>query len=111
MRKSLLLATLTLAAAVVFSGVTAHAGLPLPPAPPALPAPSVSVRVEGFLPPPPGVHIYYEDERPYYVKGGRRAYLERDPHYRGRGHKNGHHKRKHEREHEHEHGNGHGHGH
>jgi hypothetical protein len=95
MRTSLLLASLTLAAATAFSGVTqAQAGLPLPPAPP---LPGVNVRVEGFLPAPPGVHIYYADERPYYVKRGRRVYLEKNPHYHGRGHKYGH--RKHGRGH------------
>ena len=80
-----------LAAVAAFSGVSeSQAGFPLPPAPP---LPGLNIRVEGFIPAPPGVHIYYADERPYYIKKGRRVYLEKDPHYRGGGHKKGHGKR------------------
>lgn len=102
MRTSLLLVSLTLAAVAAFSGVSqSQAGLPTPPAPPGLPVPpvpplpGVNVRIEGYLPAPPGVHIYYSNERPYYTKEGRRVYLEKDPHYRGRGLKKGHSKRGH----------------
>ena len=94
-----------MAALAAFSGVSqAQAGFPAPPGLPAPPLPgNVNVRVEGFFPAPPGVHIYYADERPYYVRGGRRVYLERDPHYRGHGHKKGHYKDKHEHKHKHGH--------
>jgi hypothetical protein len=85
-----------------------QAGFPGPPglpAPPGLPGPpGVDVRINGFLPAPPGVHIFYEAERPYYVERGRHVYLERDRrHYRK--------KYRHERENRGHEDNGRGHGH
>ena len=75
------------------------------PGPPGLPAPpGVDVRINGYMPAPPRVNIFYDAGRPYYVERGRHVYLERDRrHYRK--------KYRHEREnrgHE-DHGRGHGH--
>lgn len=67
----------------------------------------VSVSISGYLPAPPGVHVYIDGGRPCYREGTRVVYLERDPHYhkRHRGHAYGH------RDHDGGHGHGHGHGH
>jgi hypothetical protein len=91
MRKTTFITTLVLAAAIVASsGVTkSQAGFPAPPIPGVnmpLPLPRVNVTVSGYLPAPPGVHIYAVDERPYYVRNDRRVYLERD-HRHGRKYK------------------------
>jgi hypothetical protein len=40
--------------------------------------PQVNININGFLPPPPGVHVLYDAGRPYYVERGRRVYMERD---------------------------------
>lgn len=66
---------------------------------------NVDIRLTGYLPAPPGVHIYFEAGRPYYIENHRRVYIEKEP--KGdRGRHEGHYKDKH-------HGkkNGHGKGH
>lgn len=78
-------------------------------------AADVSININGFVPPPPGVHIYAEGGRPYYREHGRVVYLERadGPGRHGRGHAYGHYKGGHGRHGGrhgyHDHG-GHGHG-
>jgi hypothetical protein len=71
----------------------------------------VNVQVSGYLPAPPGVHIYLDSGRPYYLQNNRRVYVEKD-----RRHDNGKHRRGHGRGHgdyerwDHERGGGHGRG-
>ena len=49
------------------------------PAPPGLPSPpNVSVRINGYLPPPPGVQLHFDSGRPYYEERHRRVYIERE---------------------------------
>lgn len=98
-----ILAVLTMAAVTISFGLTeANAGLPMPPGLPG--SPNVNVRVNGYLPAPPGVNIQIDAGRPYYVEGERRVYIEkRKPsghykkekkHHKDNGHKNGHYKQK-----------------
>lgn len=87
----------------------ASAGFPAPPSPPHLPGlpgpPNVSVNVNGYMPPPPGVHVMVDSGRPYYVERNRRVYMERErpskhykkhkkqkKHHDDNGRKNGHYK-------------------
>lgn len=81
----------------------ARAGFP---APPGLPGPpNVNVRIDGFLPPPPGVYIQMDAGRPYYVERERRIYIERErpgkhykkykKHHEDNGRKEGHDKHDH----------------
>jgi hypothetical protein len=79
---------------------------------PGLPAPNVNVRVDGYLPAPPGVRVLVDSGRPYYVERDRRVYIAEDRssrHYRDRHYKKfkGHH-RDHDREYDrgHDHGRG-----
>lgn len=55
---------------------------------------SLNLSISGYLPAPPGVHIYYVDGRPCYREGGRVVYLKKDEgRHRGwRGHEGGGHK-------------------
>jgi hypothetical protein len=69
--------------------------------------PDVNVNISGYLPAPPGVHVYVDGGRPYYVERERRVYMEREPRHRKRHHDNGKHRGW---DKEHGHGNGHGHG-
>jgi len=96
-KKSILALMIMTAATITFNLSEARAGLPMPPGLPGLPAPNVSVRVNGFLPAPPGVHVQMDSGRPYYVERERRVYMERERpakhykkhkknHNRGRGH-------------------------
>lgn len=66
---------------------------------------NVSVNISGFLPAPPGVSIYVDAGRPYYVERERRVYMERRPakHYR-KHHQKRHHKKHYDR---YDHHNGH----
>lgn len=61
----------------------------------------VNIQLNGYLPAPPGVRIYFDSGRPYYVEQHRRVYVEKKPKgnkgkHRGRykdddhGQKNGH---------------------
>jgi hypothetical protein len=107
MRKITFFTTMMTAAVVVFLSVTlSQAGFPAPPGLPGLPAPplpGVNVQINGYLPAPPGVHVYVDGGRPYYMERERRVYVERDRKH----HKD---KRRHGREYrEHgDRGNGHG---
>src|SRR5512133_1650544 len=112
MFKKLVSSLLVVAAVTISFGLTeAKAGLPgLPglPAPPGLPGPNVNVRVNGYMPAPPGVNVMIDSGRPYYVERDRRVYMERErpsKHYykrkhhyedRGRGHGRGHDRGRHD---------------
>jgi len=104
MRKKLILSMLMLTAVAISSGSNeARAGFPAPPGiliPPGLPGSSVNVRIDGYLPAPPGVHILIDSGRPYYVERDRRVYMEKKHHrkhykkekrhHENNGRKNGH---------------------
>ncbi len=75
MRSVFSICTMTVGA-ILFSLNTASAGFPAPPGLPG--APNVSVRINGFLPPPPHVQLHVDSGRPYYVERSRRVYLERE---------------------------------
>jgi len=64
--------------AFTIGGNEANAGFPAPPGLPGLPTPNVNVRVDGFLPAPPGVNVQVDSGRPYYVEQERRVYMERE---------------------------------
>ena len=109
--------TLTFGLTEVKAGFPAPPGLPGLPAPPGLPGPpNVNVRVNGYLPAPPGVHVLIDSGRPYYVERERRVYIEEDR--SSRHYKNKHYKKykKHHRDDDrdddrgHDRGRGHGHG-
>ncbi|HBA89061.1 MAG TPA: hypothetical protein DCZ75_14085 [Geobacter sp.] len=67
-------------------------------APTACAAPvDVNIQLNGYLPAPPGVRIYFDSGRPYYVENHRRVYVEKkrkhdNGKHKGEGHgrKNGH---------------------
>lgn len=40
----------------------------------------VNIQLNGFLPAPPGVHVYYDSGRPYYVENHKRVYMKRKEH-------------------------------
>jgi hypothetical protein len=73
---------LILAAVTLTLGLNeAGAGFPAPPGLPGLPglpAPNVNVRVDGYLPAPPGVRVLVDSGRPYYVERDRRVYIAED---------------------------------
>ncbi|HBG05290.1 MAG: hypothetical protein A2075_20755 [Geobacteraceae bacterium GWC2_58_44] len=49
----------------------------------------VNIRIDGYLPAPPGVRILLDAGRPYYVEDNRRVYVEKKPKHdngRHRGH-------------------------
>ena len=80
MRTKSILAMLLVTATVVVtfgSNDSANAGLPLFPGVPG--SPTVNVRVDGYLPAPPGVNVQIDSGRPYYVERERRVYIEREP--------------------------------
>jgi hypothetical protein len=54
----------------------------------ALAAPvDVNINLNGYLPAPPGVHVFVDAGRPYYVERGHRVYMEKDRrHHRKHGH-------------------------
>ncbi len=57
----------------------------------------VNIQLNGYLPAPPGVHIYYDSGRPYYVENHQRVYLEKkEKDHRDHGKKKGH--KKHHRD-------------
>jgi hypothetical protein len=74
LKKSVIL--LISAVVITFSINEAGAGLPRLPMPP--PPPNVDVRVNGYLPAPPGVNVQIDSGRPYYVERERRVYMERE---------------------------------
>lgn len=82
MRRKTILTLLILTAVTLTLGLNeAKAGFPAPPGLPGLPglpAPNVNVRVNGYLPAPPGVHVMVDSGRPYYVERERRVYMERE---------------------------------
>jgi hypothetical protein len=85
MRTKSVLSMLILTAAVLtFAFHDAEAGFPAPPGvpgiliPPGLPGSSVNVRVDGYVPAPPGVNVQIDSGRPYYVESNRRVYIERE---------------------------------
>jgi len=83
MRTKSILSTLIITAAVVITigSNDASAGFPSPPGiliPPGLPGSNVNVRIDGYLPAPPGVHVLIDSGRPYYVERDRRVYIERE---------------------------------
>jgi hypothetical protein len=41
-------------------------------------AANVSVNINGYIPPPPGVFVRVDAGRPYYVEHDRRVYMERE---------------------------------
>ncbi|UPU34573.1 hypothetical protein M1B72_14080 [Geomonas paludis] len=50
----------------------------------------VSINLNGYLPAPPGVHIYYDSGRPYYVENHQRVYLKKGKEHHDNGKKKGH---------------------
>lgn len=73
-----------LTAVVIIFGInTVYAGFPAPPGiliPPGLPGSSVNVRIDGYVPAPPGVTVQVDSGRPYYVERNRRVYMEKKHH-------------------------------
>ena len=65
----------------------------------------VNIQLNGYLPAPPGVRVYFDSGRPYYVENHRRVYVEKK-----RKHDNGKH-RGHDKGEKHGRENGHGKGH
>jgi hypothetical protein len=63
-------------------------------------ATNVNVRIDGYMPTPPGVYVQYDAGRPYYVERERRVYVERERPAK-------HHKKN--KKHHKDHGNKHGH--
>jgi hypothetical protein len=59
--------------------------------------PNVSVSINGYLPPPPGVVVLLDSGRPYYVEREQRIYIKEKP----AKHKHG--KKKHHKKHDHDH--------
>lgn len=50
----------------------------------------VNIQLSGFLPAPPGVHVYFDAGRPYYVENHKRVYMkkkEKGDHGKKKGHK------------------------
>jgi hypothetical protein len=98
MRSNSILTLLLLTAVVASININeASAGFPAPPGLPG--SPNVNVRVNGFLPAPPGVHVLVDSGRPYYVERDRRVYMEREKpskhykkkkHYKDKGREHGH---------------------
>src|SRR5450631_650021 len=92
-RKSILTLLIMTAVSLTLGLNEAKAGFPAPPGLPGLPGlpvPNVNVRVDGYLPAPPGVHVLVDSGRPYYVERDRRVYIAEDRssrHYRDRHYK------------------------
>jgi hypothetical protein len=113
--KSFLAMLIMTAVSMTFSLNEAGAGFPSPPGLPGLPnpprfpgSPDVNVRINGYLPAPPGVNVRIDSGRPYYVERERRVYIEEERpvrYYKKR------HYKKHHRHDDHDHGRGHGRGH
>ena len=59
--------------------------------------PNVSVSINGYLPPPPGVVVLLDSGRPYYVEREQRIYIKEKPA------KHNHGKKKHHKKHDHDH--------
>ena len=57
--------------------------------------PNVSVSINDYLPPPPGVVVLLDSGRPYYVEREQRIYIKEKPaksHHHDNGRKHGHNK-------------------
>lgn len=84
MRTKSILSMIAMTAVVITVGLNvAHAGFPAPPGfpmPPGLPGASVNVRIDGYLPAPPGVQVQIDSGRPYYVERNQRVYMEKKHH-------------------------------
>jgi len=111
---------------LAFSSAEAGPSFPGILIPPGLPGSSVDVRIQGYVPAPPGVNVRIDAGRPYYVQRDRVVYMERErpskhrKHYKNkhykkhkrhddRGHRNGHDRRdRHDRDDRHEGRGGHG---
>jgi hypothetical protein len=78
----------------IFSGFVAAAVMTCSSAAFAAPV-DVNVNLNGYLPAPPGVHVYVDAGRPYYMERERRVYIERDRKHHGK-HNHGHEYRDHE---------------
>jgi len=82
MSKKSILTLLIMTAVTLTLGLNeAKAGFPAPPGLPGLPglpAPNVNVRVNGYVPAPPGVNVLIDSGRPYYVEREQRVYIERE---------------------------------
>ena len=79
-----LAAAITLACFMLAAPTTGHCGTV-----------GVNIQLNGYLPAPPGVHIYYESGRPYYVENHQRVYLKKKEkahhdHGKKKGHKKHH---------------------
>lgn len=83
MNKIAVFTTLTAAAIIALSAVTAPAAVSAAPL-------DVNVQVSGYLPAPPGVHVYVDAGRPYYMERDRRVYVERDRRNHKHKHRHGH---------------------
>jgi len=89
MRKSTLFTTLLTAAVIALCSVTVStAGIAAPI--------RVNVQVNGYLPAPPGVHIYLDEGRPFYFEHQQRVYVERDRRHHRDKHRHGYEYREHE---------------
>lgn len=88
-KKSILTALVLSAVVVTFAINEANAEVPGFLIPPGIPGSSFNVRVDGYLPAPPGVRVLVDSGRPYYVERDRRVYIEREPvrHYKKRHYK------------------------
>ena len=86
MRKSTLLTTLMTAAVIALCSITV----------PTAGFAAVNVQVNGYLPAPPGVHIYLDEGRPYYFEHQQRVYVERDRRHHRDKHRHSHEYREHE---------------
>ncbi|WP_224982806.1 hypothetical protein [Geomonas agri] len=49
----------------------------------------VNINLNGYIPAPPGVHIYYDSGRPYYVENRQRVYLKEKDHHEKEHHDHG----------------------
>lgn len=79
--RSILSLLVITAATLTFTFNTAEAGFPAPPGiliPPGLPGSSVNVRINGYVPAPPGVNVQIDAGRSYYVESDRRIYIEKE---------------------------------
>lgn len=106
MRIKIILPMIVMSAAIITFGINeSKAGFPAPPGLPPLPGlpgpPNVNVRVNGYLPPPPGVHVMIDSGRPYYVERERRIYIEKERVGRHRHYKK---EKRHHQDHGREHG-------
>lgn len=89
---------------LAFSSAEAGPSFPGILIPPGLPGSSVDVRIQGYVPAPPGVNVRIDAGRPYYVQSDRRVYMERERPVEHRHYKK---HKKHKRHHDRGYRNGH----